>query len=47
MPIPMYKHMTDEDLAAMFSYLQTIPPVNNRVPKPRPPEGAEARGVAH
>jgi mono/diheme cytochrome c family protein len=37
MPIPMYKHMTDEDLEAVFSYLQTIPAVSNRVPEPRPP----------
>jgi mono/diheme cytochrome c family protein len=37
MPIPMYKHMTDEDLEAVFSYLRTIPAVSNRVPEPRPP----------
>ncbi len=42
MPIPMYKHMTDEDLTAIFAYLQSIPPVNNRVPAPRLPESAEA-----
>jgi mono/diheme cytochrome c family protein len=42
MPIPMYKHMTDEDLAAIFAYLQTIPPVSNKVPSPRLPEGAAA-----
>lgn len=40
MPIPMYKHMTDEDLAAIFAYLQSIPPVENKVPGPRLPEGA-------
>jgi mono/diheme cytochrome c family protein len=37
MPIAMYKHMTDEDLEAVFAYLQTIPAVTNRVPQPRPP----------
>jgi mono/diheme cytochrome c family protein len=37
MPIPMYKHMNDEDLAAVFAYLQSIPAVKNRVPEPRPP----------
>lgn len=42
MPIPMYKHMTDEDLAAIFAYLQSIEPVKNRVPTPRLPEGSEA-----
>ena len=38
MPIPMYKHFTDEDLAAIYTYLQTIPPVQNRVPEPLPPK---------
>ena len=37
MPIPMYKNFTDADLAAIFSYLQSIPAVKNRVPEPRPP----------
>ena len=35
MPIPMYKNFTDEDLAAIFTFLQTIPAVKNRVPEPR------------
>lgn len=34
MPIPMYKHFTDADLEAIFTYLQSIPPVKNRVPEP-------------
>ncbi len=34
MPIPMYKHFTDEDLEAIFTYLQSIPPVRNKVPEP-------------
>jgi len=37
MPIPMYKHFTDEDLEAIYSYLRTIPVVKNRVPEPLPP----------
>ncbi|HEX6295681.1 MAG TPA: c-type cytochrome [Burkholderiales bacterium] len=37
MPIPMYKHFTDEDLDAIYSYLRAIPPVRNRVPEPLPP----------
>ncbi len=37
MPIPMYKHMTDDDLEAVFSYLQTIPAIKNLVPEPLPP----------
>ena len=37
MPIPMYKNFTDADLEAIFAYLQSIPPVRNRVPEPLPP----------
>jgi mono/diheme cytochrome c family protein len=37
MPIPMYKHFTDQDMDAIFSYLRTIPAVKNRVPEPLPP----------
>jgi len=37
MPIPMYKNFTDTDLEAIFSYLQSIPAVKNRVPEPLPP----------
>jgi mono/diheme cytochrome c family protein len=40
MPIPMYKHFTDEDLEAIFTYLRTIPAVRNRVPEPLPPGAA-------
>ena len=45
MPYPMYKHMTDEDLAAIFAYLGTVAPIHNRVPDPLPPaqEVAAAR----
>ena len=37
MPIPMYKHFTDADLEAIYTYLQSIPPISNRVPDPLPP----------
>jgi mono/diheme cytochrome c family protein len=37
MPIPMYKHFTDEDLEAIYSYLRAIPPIQNRVPEPLSP----------
>ena len=36
MPYPMYKNFTDEDLKAIFSYLQSIPAIENRVPEPLP-----------
>lgn len=37
MPIAMYKHFNDADLEAIFSYLQSIPAIPNRVPAPLPP----------
>jgi mono/diheme cytochrome c family protein len=37
MPIPMYKHFTDQDLDAIYTYLRSIPAVKNRVPEPLPP----------
>ena len=42
MPIPMYKHFTDEDMQAIYLYLQSIPPVDNRVPEPLPPAAPPA-----
>ena len=42
MPIPMYRNFTDADLEAIFSYLQTIPAIKNRVPEPLPPAAAVA-----
>ena len=38
MPWPMYKDMTEADLRAMFTYLQSIPPINNMAPLPLPPD---------
>ena len=37
MPVAMYKHFTDTDLDAIFSYLQSIPAIRNKVPEPMPP----------
>jgi mono/diheme cytochrome c family protein len=37
MPWFNYAKATDEDLAAIFAYLRSIPPINNRVPDPVPP----------
>jgi mono/diheme cytochrome c family protein len=41
-PMPWFNYgkMTEEDLQAIFAYLQSIPPVHNRVPEPLPPPGA-------
>jgi hypothetical protein len=37
MPFPAYLHFSDQDLVAMFAYLQSLPAVSNRVPQPLPP----------
>lgn len=34
MPWPVYRNLSDEDLAAVFAYLRTIPAISNRVPEP-------------
>ncbi len=41
MPAAMYAHMSDEDLGAVFAYLQSIPAVKNQVPDPLPPQQAQ------
>lgn len=37
MPWEAYGHMPDEDLKAIWAYLQTIPPIDNAVPVYMPP----------
>ena len=41
MPWPMIRTLTDEDLRAVFAYLQSLPPIRNRVPAPVDPEGQQ------
>src|SRR5688572_379115 len=36
MPWNQYMHMTDEDLKAIFAYLQSLPGINNPIPEPVP-----------
>lgn len=36
-PMPRYPELTNEDLHAIFVYLKSVPPVNNRIPAPVPP----------
>jgi hypothetical protein len=38
MPWEMYKDLKEEDLRAIFAYLQSLPPINNPVPQPLPPD---------
>jgi mono/diheme cytochrome c family protein len=33
MPWPAYSNMKDDDLRAIYTYLQTVPPVRNQVPE--------------
>jgi hypothetical protein len=37
MPWIMYRHMTDDELKAIFAYLKTTKPISNVVPPPKPP----------
>jgi hypothetical protein len=41
MPYPMYRNATDEDLRAVFAFLQSIPAIHNRVPQPIDPPAAQ------
>jgi len=38
MPVKMIGQLNDEDLRSIFAYLQSLPPVKNRVPAPIDPE---------
>ncbi|MEI6947719.1 diheme cytochrome c-553 [Paraflavisolibacter sp. H34] len=40
MPWQMYRHMTDDELKAIFAYLKSTRPVRNIVPPPLPPAAA-------
>jgi hypothetical protein len=37
MPIEAFKNMNDDDLKAIFAYLQSVPAIKNKVPEPVPP----------
>ena len=37
MPWPAFSNMTDNDLASIYMYLRTIPPISNEVPNPMEP----------
>jgi hypothetical protein len=42
MPAAGFANYSDEDLSAIFAYLQSLPPIKNAVPAPRPPKVAMA-----
>lgn len=37
MPVEAYRHLSDEDIEAIFTYLKSIEPIENVVPAYRPP----------
>lgn len=39
MPVGAFRHLADDDLAAIFAYLQTVPAISNKVPEPLTPSG--------
>jgi mono/diheme cytochrome c family protein len=39
MPWPFIGQLTDEDLGAIFAYIESLPPIDNMVPQPVPPSG--------
>jgi len=48
-PMPMYPGMTDDEAAAIFAYLRTVPPIRNTRPQPEtvvPALAAASRGEA-
>jgi hypothetical protein len=42
MPWPNFAQLKEEDLRAIFAFLQTLPPIQNAVPDPVPPAGVPA-----
>ena len=47
MPFEDYRHMTDEDLAAIFAYIQTLPHVQHRITNTDPPAVCPLDGQTH
>lgn len=41
MPWPWFGQASDDDLRAIFAYLQSLPPIKNRVPQPIEPAGVQ------
>ncbi|MCA1816259.1 MAG: cytochrome c [Acidobacteria bacterium] len=47
MPYPFFRHMSDEDLAAIYAYLRTLKPVRHRVDNSEPPTYCKVCGNRH
>jgi hypothetical protein len=37
MPVQNLANLTDSDIRALFAYLQSLPPIRNRIPQPVEP----------
>jgi cytochrome c553 len=46
MPWPNFAQLKEDDLRAIFAFLQSLPPIQNAVPDPVPPAGAPAAPAA-
>lgn len=44
MPIPAYRNFSEDELGAIFAYLQTVKPLENKVPEPTPPAATKSHG---
>ncbi|NIR49536.1 cytochrome c [candidate division KSB1 bacterium] len=44
MPYYAYKHLTDNEVKAIWAYLQTLPAIENEVPTPIPPSTPTRQG---
>jgi len=42
MPIAQINNYSDDELRAIFAYLQSLPPISNAVPEPIPPAAPPA-----
>jgi hypothetical protein len=42
MPWIVYRHVSDEDIKAIWAYLRSIPPIKNQIPLPIPPAAVPA-----
>jgi hypothetical protein len=47
MPWRFYRHMTDEDLKAVFAYIRTLKPVSHRVDNTEKPTPCKKCGFTH
>ena len=41
MPVQNLANLTDSDIRALFAYLQSLPPIKNRIPQPVEPTGQQ------